>query len=113
MIYKAILDLRANDLPFDVITISEHLERNNQLDYVGGFKFLAELELNTPSSKNVPSYAKIVLRDWKSGKLEEKGREIIEIAKQHSDFEPKLEKALGLFDELNMEGEKDLKNIQF
>ena len=40
IIFKAILELRSQELPFDVITISEHLERNNQLDYVGGFKFL-------------------------------------------------------------------------
>jgi replicative DNA helicase len=92
--------------------VTEHLEKQNKLEYVGGMKYIIELENNTPSSRNVPAYAKVILRDYKSKELEHIGRETIEIAKTHGEFENKLENALGLFDTLNVEGEKDLKDIK-
>lgn len=46
--------------PLDLITLSEHLERADQLDDVGGFAYLAELAKNTPSAANISAYAEIV-----------------------------------------------------
>jgi len=46
--------------PIDLITISESLEKNNQLSNVGGFAYLAEIAKNTPSAANIDAYANIV-----------------------------------------------------
>jgi len=46
--------------PIDLITISESLEKNNQLAGIGGFAYLAEIAKNTPSAANIDAYANIV-----------------------------------------------------
>ncbi len=46
--------------PIDLITISENLEKNNQLEIIGGFSYLAEIAKNTPSAANIDAYASIV-----------------------------------------------------
>ncbi|MGP1923436.1 MAG: replicative DNA helicase [Arsenophonus sp. NEOnobi-MAG3] len=44
----------------DLITLSESLEQQGELDNVGGFAYLAELAKNTPSVANINAYANIV-----------------------------------------------------
>ncbi|EMI5491567.1 replicative DNA helicase [Providencia stuartii] len=46
--------------PIDLITLSESLEQQGELDGVGGFAYLAELSKNTPSAANINAYADIV-----------------------------------------------------
>ncbi|MFP3019710.1 MAG: replicative DNA helicase [Arsenophonus sp.] len=46
--------------PIDLITLSESLEQQGELDNVGGFAYLAELAKNTPSAANINAYANIV-----------------------------------------------------
>ncbi|MGP1953191.1 MAG: replicative DNA helicase [Arsenophonus sp. ET-KM2-MAG3] len=46
--------------PIDLITLSESLEQQGELDSVGGFAYLAELAKNTPSVANINAYADIV-----------------------------------------------------
>ncbi|WP_066749027.1 replicative DNA helicase [Proteus myxofaciens] len=46
--------------PIDLITLSEALEQNGELESVGGFAYLAELSKNTPSAANINAYADIV-----------------------------------------------------
>jgi replicative DNA helicase len=60
VIYRAILKLLAQNQPVDVITVSELLEQNDELEDAGGFAYLADLAKNTPSAANVVSYAKII-----------------------------------------------------
>jgi len=91
-----------------MVTVFEYLEKNGKDNLVGGFDYIRDLQINIPSSRNVPTYAKTVLKDYNSKVLEDKGRQIVEIAKEYGDFEPKLEQALDLFDDLTLEGEKDL-----
>lgn len=60
IIFKAILKLLNDSVPVDIITVSEKLEKHNELDDAGGLAYLGELAKNTPSSANVTSYAKII-----------------------------------------------------
>ncbi|NMH60909.1 replicative DNA helicase [Alteromonas ponticola] len=60
IIFKAILRLLAQNMPVDLITVSEELENHDQLDDAGGFAYLGELAKNTPSSANVTAYARII-----------------------------------------------------
>ena len=46
--------------PIDLITVSEQLEVENQLEDAGGFAYLGEIAKNTPSAGNILSYAEIV-----------------------------------------------------
>ena len=112
IIFKAIRELQIESLPFDAVTLGQHLTKQGKIDVMGGFGYLVELANNTPSSRNVPAYAKIIMRDFKSNQLKNIGKEISQIADERGEFELKLEKALAQFDGFNIEGEKDLKSIK-
>ena len=60
MIFRAIDALAEQSSPFDVVTLSEWLEANNQLENAGGLAYLGTLAKNTPSAANILAYAKIV-----------------------------------------------------
>ncbi|MCU7554630.1 replicative DNA helicase [Alteromonas sp. ASW11-19] len=60
IIFRAIMRLLGDNLPVDLITVSEQLEKHDELDDAGGFAYLGELAKNTPSSANVVAYAKII-----------------------------------------------------
>jgi replicative DNA helicase len=47
-------------VPVDVITLSEALNNNDQLEQAGGLPYLAGLANNTPSAANIRAYAKVV-----------------------------------------------------
>lgn len=59
-IFTEMARLQESGSPIDLITLAESLERQGQLDSVGGFAYLAELSKNTPSAANISSYADIV-----------------------------------------------------
>ncbi|MEH6531266.1 replicative DNA helicase [Photobacterium frigidiphilum] len=60
IIFEATAALLEGGQPLDLITLSEHLERADKLEDVGGFAYLAELAKNTPSAANIGAYAEIV-----------------------------------------------------
>ncbi|KJY90313.1 MULTISPECIES: replicative DNA helicase [Pseudoalteromonas] len=60
LIFEAMEKLVELSQPIDLITISENLEKNNQLETIGGFSYLAEIAKNTPSAANIDAYASIV-----------------------------------------------------
>ncbi len=60
LVFVAMSALSTASQPFDVITLSEHLNALGELDSVGGLPYLGELAANTPSAANVTAYALIV-----------------------------------------------------
>jgi len=60
LIFKAIYTLAEKDQPLDVITLSEWLEQQKELENVGGLSYLGALAKNTPTSANIKAYAAIV-----------------------------------------------------
>ena len=60
LIYRAMHHLAERSQPIDLITVSEVLEANNELQDVGGFAYLGEIAKNTPSAANIRAYAQIV-----------------------------------------------------
>jgi len=60
LIFRAIADLSNQDKPYDVVTISDWLEKRNQLDEIGGLAYLGILANDTPTAVNVKAYADIV-----------------------------------------------------
>ena len=61
LIFQTMGQLNAEQKPLDIITLSETLQNNRQLDQIGGSSYLVELSNNTPSSANINAYAQIVL----------------------------------------------------
>jgi len=59
-IFTAICKLHAKGKPVDVITVSEVLDIDGKLNYVGGMAYLGSIYSGTPSAANIKSYAGIV-----------------------------------------------------
>ncbi len=60
LIFRAIQGLADQSKPFDVITLSEELERVSVLQDAGGLAYLGTLAKDTPSAANIRAYADIV-----------------------------------------------------
>ncbi len=60
IIFAAVREMNRRGQPTDLVTISNYLMQNNQLDAVGGPSYLAEMMDQTPSIVNIKSYAEIV-----------------------------------------------------
>jgi len=60
LIFRMMLGLQEAGQPLDVITLSEELQRHNELENAGGLVYLAEIAANTPGSSNIVAYARIV-----------------------------------------------------
>jgi len=61
-IYSAILQLHERRMPADFITVVDELERQGQLDFVGGAAYITSLINMVPTSIHVEHYARIVER---------------------------------------------------
>ena len=61
-IYGAVLDLYERREPVDIVTVSEALERRDQLEHAGGSAYLTSLINLTPTAVNAVHYARIVER---------------------------------------------------
>lgn len=59
-IYRMMAKLHDAGQPIDVITLSEELNKHEELERAGGLSYLTELATNTPSAANISAYAKIV-----------------------------------------------------
>ncbi|OGR45317.1 MAG: replicative DNA helicase [Elusimicrobia bacterium GWA2_61_42] len=59
-IFEAILDLRARNLPVDVVTLSEELKKAGRLEELGGQKYLSDLMEKVSTSAHTQAYAQIV-----------------------------------------------------
>ena len=60
LIFRAISMLAEKQLPFDVVTLAEVLEKNNWLAEAGGLSYLGSMAKDTPSAANIVAYADIV-----------------------------------------------------
>lgn len=60
VIFTAMKDLFADSAGIDPITLSEYLEKNHQLENIGGLSYLTDLMTETPTAENAEYYAGIV-----------------------------------------------------
>jgi replicative DNA helicase len=60
LIFRQVARLMEASEPVDVITLSETLNGNGELEGAGGLAYLAELAKNTPSAANIRAYAQVV-----------------------------------------------------
>lgn len=81
----------------DVVTVSEAIERANEVDQTGGIAYLGELANNTPSAANIRRYAEIVADRCRRRALMAVGNEISISAEGPgaSSAEERIDEALG------------------
>lgn len=60
LVFAAIAELAERSEPSDVVTVSEFLDKRNELDAAGGLEYLATLANETPGAANVRAYAGIL-----------------------------------------------------
>ncbi|MDD9858293.1 MAG: replicative DNA helicase [Gammaproteobacteria bacterium] len=60
LIFEAISRLQEDSTPADIVTVSEWLEKRENLDKAGGPVYISELANNTPGTANITAYAEIV-----------------------------------------------------
>lgn len=59
-LYNAMCGLFEKNEPIDIVTLNEHLKRNDELEAVGGISYLSYLANTVPTSANIRYHAKIV-----------------------------------------------------
>ena len=77
-IIRAMRKVFAARKPVDLVTVSDYLDSEGNLDKAGGISYLTELSQITPSAANYKSYYDIVIRDSVNRKLIRAARKIIE-----------------------------------
>lgn len=92
-IFRSMADLVLRCKPLDIITVSEALGSNKELESVGGLSYLGNLAKNTPTAANIAAYADIVRERAILRQLVEVGGEISE-----SGFDPGGRSAIELLD---------------
>ncbi|WP_019536564.1 replicative DNA helicase [Paenibacillus ginsengihumi] len=60
LIFRVMRYLHERDRPVDLVTITEHFQKHNRLEDMGGVIYLTELAGATPSAANIRHYAEIV-----------------------------------------------------
>lgn len=82
LIFRSIRQLSDKQAPFDVVTLSEVLEKTGELEDAGGLSYLAILARETPSAANISAYADIVRERAVLRQLIHVGTEIADSAYQ-------------------------------
>ena len=60
IIFKCMLELYEKGEPYDLITLSDYIQRKGLSDKIGGISYLAQLSDFTPTSAFATNYAKII-----------------------------------------------------
>lgn len=90
LIFEAIQDVYNSNVPVDLVTLSDILQKNAVLEKVGGILYLTELTRIIPSSANFSQYLDIVKRDGVLRRLITGSNKIIEDATQSLDSKKSL-----------------------
>jgi len=76
LLFRAMGSLAEAGQPMDVVTLSEWLKSNGELEDAGGLPYLGALAKDTPSSANIRAYADIVREKSVLRRLIEAGTEV-------------------------------------
>ena len=93
LIYEAILDLYKKNEPIDIVTVSEHLRYNEELENAGGRAYINDLALNVVTTANVEFYAKIIQEKEIKRALINAGSEIVAMSYENEETDIVLDSA--------------------
>ena len=96
-IYRALLSLHERREPADFVTLVDELERNEQLEDIGGPAYITQLINSTPTAIYVDHYARIVERTATLRRLIGAANQIAELAYDEShDVDEVVDRAEGI-----------------
>jgi replicative DNA helicase len=112
-IYQAIRDLHERREPADLVTLTDELERREQIDDIGGSAYITDLINTTPTSIHVEYYARIVERTAVLRRLITAAGEIARLAYQDTeDVKDVVDQAEGIiFGVASRRAARDLRPI--
>ena len=84
-IYERMQELYRANKPIDFVTLTDLLDKNGELENVGGIEYVTTLTNAVPSAANFKYYVDIVKRDSLFRKLISSGQKIIETAHDATD----------------------------
>ncbi len=94
IIYEIILNLYEQREPIDVLSLSNKLDEQKQLDKIGGSSYLASLVNGVPSASHIVHYAKVVQKKALLRRLITAASEIVEAGyRENEDVEKMLDEA--------------------
>ncbi|HOJ49444.1 MAG TPA: replicative DNA helicase [Spirochaetota bacterium] len=85
VIFKNLIELYNNNQPIDILTLTEKLKTNNQLEICGGTSYIASLTTYVPTSANIKHYAKIVKNKSQLRALMDIANKIYQMATEDND----------------------------
>lgn len=89
-IFDSIKQVHVQNIPVDVLTVTEELKKRGKIDYIGGFEYLAGLTENIITSKNVEAYCNIIKEKSTLRKLINVSNEIIDKGYKENDDVKKI-----------------------
>lgn len=89
-IYQVILNLHNNNLPIDLITVTDQLQKENLLDVIGGTAYVARLANSVPTTAHAEHYARIIKEKSQIRQIINGANKILRTA-QAGDFETAAE----------------------
>jgi replicative DNA helicase len=114
-IYQAMLELDREDIPIDLVTLSDRLENARQLQEIGVTAYLTELMTLTPTSIHVEYYARLVHKYARLRRLIKGAGRLARLAHAGQDPAKALAKAetilLDLTQEVDLTGFRAAKEI--
>ncbi len=84
-IFSAMQEIIKKNMPVDLVTLTDMLEKQGVLEQAGGIAYITELANVMPSTANYKRYSEIVTRDSLLRKLIKGSAEIIDACKESSD----------------------------
>ncbi len=84
-IYNAMAEIIKTNMPIDLVTLADMLEKNGDLENAGGISYLTGLTDVLPSSENYRQYLDIVVRDGMLRKLIRGSADIIDNCRKSTD----------------------------
>lgn len=85
VLYDTMIELFANQVPIDLLSLSNRLEERGLLEKIGGRSFISGLAGRVPSSGHVKHYAEIIQKKATLRRLSQAAGEISELAFNESD----------------------------
>lgn len=105
MIMSAILQVFNQRKPADIVTLSDCLEKEGNLEKVGGIDYITELMQKVPSAANYKYYFNIVKRDSTNRELIRASRNIIENSMNSADATKSVQYAEKLIYDISKKGD--------
>ncbi|MEG1509115.1 MAG: replicative DNA helicase [Clostridia bacterium] len=90
IIFASMLNLYNKNLPIDVVTLSDYLEKDDNTNKIGGISYINDLTNILPSAANFKYYLDIVVRNYTMRRLIGGANDIINKAYDNEDMQETL-----------------------